>query len=171
MCNVESELLERESPSYREYVEEFPANEHLVPKWAAARAGAPRLAIENYYKDLAWAWPMLALRSRMVLGSIERGRDFEIDVIAVDGGVLTDALWWESEVPYPLPLRPIWPGFAVNTLSYAAILWLLICGPFVLRRLVRRRRGLCPACAYPMGDSATCTECGRELPSRARPAT
>ncbi len=41
-----------------------------------------------------------------------------------------------------LPLGMIWPGFAVNTLFFAAILWLLIPGPFVLRRFIRRRRGL-----------------------------
>ena len=28
-----------------------------------------------------------------------------------------------------LPLGVIWPGFAVNTLFYATILWLLIFGP------------------------------------------
>ncbi len=77
-----------------------------------------------------------------------------------------------------LPLRPTWPGFAINTLFYAAILWLLwslIRGPFVLRRFLRRflrlrrgRRGLCPKCAYPMGESAVCTECGKPLPRRQR---
>ncbi len=61
------------------------------------------------------------------------------------------------------PLRPLWPGFAANTLFYAAILWLMICGPFALRRLIRRRRGLCPACAYPMGGSDVCSECGKPL--------
>ena len=64
-----------------------------------------------------------------------------------------------------IPLRPIWPGFAVNTLFYATILWLLIAGPFALRRFLRVRRGLCPKCAYPMGESYVCTECGRALPS------
>ena len=63
-----------------------------------------------------------------------------------------------------LPLRPLWPGFALNTFLYAAILWLLIPGPFALRRLRRVRRGLCPKCAYPMGESSVCTECGRSLP-------
>jgi hypothetical protein len=66
-----------------------------------------------------------------------------------------------------LPLRPIWPGFAINTIFYAAILWLLIPGPFVFRRYIRRRRGLCPWCAYPMGEAEVCTECGRPLPKRA----
>ena len=68
-----------------------------------------------------------------------------------------------------LPLCPIWPGFLLNTLLYAAILWLLIPGPFALRRFLRVRRGRCPKCAYPMGESAVCTECGRPLPRRRTP--
>ncbi len=65
-----------------------------------------------------------------------------------------------------LPLRPIWSGFAANTLFYAVVLWLLICGPFALRRFIRVRRGLCPACAYPRGESDVCSECGKALPNR-----
>ena len=73
------------------------------------------------------------------------------------------------------PLRPFLPGFVFNSVFYAGILWLLLPGPFVLwrfiRRLMRLRRGLCPKCAYPMGESAVCSECGRELPQRVRVAT
>ena len=72
---------------------------------------------------------------------------------------------WSSGDP-AMPLVPIWPAFAVNTLFYATILWLLIPGPFTLRRFLRVRRGLCPKCAYPMGESPVCTECGRLLPKR-----
>ncbi len=64
-----------------------------------------------------------------------------------------------------LPFHPTWPAFAINTLLYAAILWLLAGGPSALRRFLRVRRGLCPKCAYPMGESAVCTECGKPLPS------
>ena len=67
-----------------------------------------------------------------------------------------------------VPTQPIWPGFAVNTIFYSTLLWLLIPGPFVLRRFLRLRRGLCPKCAYPMGESSVCTECGCGLPKRAR---
>ncbi len=64
-----------------------------------------------------------------------------------------------------LPIRPAtWLGLSANTFFYATLLWLLIPGPFVLRRLLRVRRGLCPKCAYPMGESAVCTECGKALP-------
>lgn len=67
-----------------------------------------------------------------------------------------------------LPYRLVWPGFAVNTLFYAAILWLLIASCLALRRFLRLRRGLCPKCAYPMGESAVCTECGGALTNRSR---
>ena len=61
-----------------------------------------------------------------------------------------------------LAYLPIWPGFAINTLFYAGIVWLLIPGPFALRRLIRRRRGLCPACGYDIrhGEHEACPECG-----------
>jgi hypothetical protein len=43
-----------------------------------------------------------------------------------------------------VPLHPHWPGFAINTVFYAAVLWLLFAAPFALRRWRRIRRGLCP---------------------------
>mgnify|MGYP003578232462 CR=1 FL=1 len=55
---------------------------------------------------------------------------------------------------------PLWPGFAINTLFYAGILWVMFAAPFALRRRRRIKRGLCPACAYPVGESIVCTECG-----------
>ena len=62
-----------------------------------------------------------------------------------------------------LPLRLIWHGFLINILFYAALLWLPIRGPFALRRIIRRHRGLCPSCGYPAGDSEVCSECGRPV--------
>jgi hypothetical protein len=63
-----------------------------------------------------------------------------------------------------IPLRPLWPGFALNTLLYAAILFALIRGPFIARRTLRRRRGLCVSCGYDLRgrgpDHAACPECG-----------
>ena len=70
-----------------------------------------------------------------------------------------------------LPLLPTWPGFVVNTLFYAAVLWLLIPGRFLLRRIIRVKRGRCPACAYPMAELSVCTECGKALPGRREAAT
>ena len=61
-----------------------------------------------------------------------------------------------------LPLRPIWPGFAVNTIFYATLLWLFIFAAYALRRRARRKRGLCVACGYDLRGNLPqgCPECG-----------
>jgi hypothetical protein len=61
-----------------------------------------------------------------------------------------------------LPLSPLWPGFAINTLFYAVVVWLIFAAPFKFRRWRRVRRGLCVKCAYDLRgiDSDKCPECG-----------
>jgi len=65
---------------------------------------------------------------------------------------------------YRVPQTILWPGFAINTIFYAAILWLLFAIPGFARRRIRIKRGQCPACAYPIGESPICTECGTPIP-------
>ena len=53
----------------------------------------------------------------------------------------------------------------VNTVFYAAVLWLLLfAAPFALRRWRGIRRGLCPKCAYDLRGSIAqvCPECGAQ---------
>jgi hypothetical protein len=73
-----------------------------------------------------------------------------------------------SGAEFPTSWRLLAVGFAINTLFYAALLWLLFAAPFALRRRRRIKRGLCPACAYPVGDSDVCTECGKPVTPPAR---
>ena len=65
------------------------------------------------------------------------------------------------------PTRPIWPGFVINTTMYTVIIWLLLKAPFAIRGWRRIKRALCPKCAYPIGASDTCTECGRPVKRKA----
>lgn len=58
-------------------------------------------------------------------------------LFSVNDDAEADGLWLERGIrvssdsrkiaagsfPRCLPLRPVWPGFAINTLFYAAILW------------------------------------------------
>ncbi len=59
-----------------------------------------------------------------------------------------------------LPLAPVWPGVALDTVVFAAAAWLLVFGPFALRRRVRRRRRRCVNCGYDAGALEQCPECG-----------
>jgi hypothetical protein len=62
-----------------------------------------------------------------------------------------------------LPYGPLWSGLIVNTIFYAAIVWLMIRSPIETRRRWRELRGRCGACGYPRGESTVCTECGSDL--------
>ena len=56
----------------------------------------------------------------------------------------------------------VWPGFLINTLFYAVVLWLLWSAPFAARRLIRRKRGRCVKCGYDLrgAEHELCPECG-----------
>ncbi len=114
----------------------------------------------------ACGWPMFALQAQWDgrNASVDhtkrwRGGISRTSVVPMSpstNGVLLNEL-------HVLPCGPMWPGFAINTLFYAAILWMLFAAPFALRRLRggrRIKRGLCVKCAYPVGASEVCTECG-----------
>lgn len=64
-----------------------------------------------------------------------------------------------------LPLLPLWPNFALDTLFFA-LAWLpLIFLPGALRRALRRHRGQCPNCADDLSATpatSPCPECGRK---------
>jgi hypothetical protein len=70
---------------------------------------------------------------------------------------------------YTLPYVPIWPGFAINTIFYAAMLWLLWIAPGRIKRVIRIRGHRCPACGYQIapggGIGPVCSECGAALPA------
>lgn len=76
---------------------------------------------------------------------------------------------------YSLPLMPLWPGFAINTLFYSACvatLWLAFATTrhAVNRKRRRRARGLCESCGYDITGLTQCPECGRPATNE-KPAT
>ena len=86
----------------------------------------------------------------------------------------THGLWRVKRIPasvtsrvreHGLPFLPVWPGFAVNSMFYGAIVWLLFAAPWQMRRWWRSHRGRCCVCGYdlrdqPDSDPKTCPECG-----------
>lgn len=143
----------------------------LLPSWSRFQEPSSIDAIydehwqeqqEVTYIEHASGWPALTLRSRFlaVTDLVTRNRvDIPTELLGVP-------LRYGEGYNDHLPLRPIWLGFAINTIFYSVILWMLIVGPFALRkwqRMQRIKRGLCPMCKYRIGTSVVCTECGAKL--------
>ena len=142
----------------------------VVPNWSGFKTPTREYKSMLRYDEMLHAdgrgWPMLALWS-LWPGAVSQE---EAIPPRVKNGIMTSLPWWGELTPRILPLRPIWPGFAINTIFYAAILWLPIRSPFALRRHLRRKRGLCVGCGYDLrGDLARgCPECGwRREPTEA----
>jgi hypothetical protein len=103
-------------------------------------------------------WPILALDG-----------DAWIDISgnSVAERSLTPVDWFNDETRL-LVTAPLWPGFAINTIFYAAMLCLLWFAPGRIKRFIRVHRGRCPACGYIIapGTAAAstpggpCSECG-----------
>ena len=67
--------------------------------------------------------------------------------------------------PVELPIRPLWPGFLINTAFFAVCAWTLTIPLNVvrlMRKSGRRRRGQCVKCGYNVRSTGgpICPECG-----------
>jgi hypothetical protein len=142
--------------------------EHLLHYANAMTAAAANIHFASEFVRIGW--PCLSL-------SGERFEHQAAQVVpAGSTWPLSDStVQWAIELPAPagpqgwmlrgdlLPLRPLWPGFAINTVFYAAIVWLLCAVPLALRRRNRIRKGLCAKCGYDLRGIASepaCPECG-----------
>ena len=121
----------------------------LIPDWSIFAKSDPFAKYTNAdsFTDVAAGWPLLGLHFFGPWSWAE-----------LEAGVN----WNEDRWDFDLPYIPIWPGFAVNTIFYAVILWMLTLGPITARRMIRRKRGHCIKCGYDLrGDfSSGCPECG-----------
>ncbi len=70
---------------------------------------------------------------------------------------------WSTSTPPDTGLVLQW-GVVANPVLTGAAAWVLLVAPTlvwsVARKWSHRRRSLCPHCAYPIGSSEQCTECG-----------
>jgi hypothetical protein len=115
-----------------------------------------------------WAqagWPLRALEG----SRWQEIRVTQLDLASTPTLVRNGWFEWALDIPddrdpYPhsnfLPLRPVWPGTLLNSLLYALTLATILFTPLTIRRVTRSWQGRCPACGYPIDNSAVCTECG-----------
>jgi len=140
-----------------------------VPVPADLAAASPQATATYYHRsegpgrDSEWyddlrvkraGWPFLALRG--------------VDGPLPTRGYLPSTIFLPDSKYVPafarghlLPLGPILPGFAVDTLIYGAAAWVALAVLAGLGATVRKFRGRCPGCGYPRAAGALrCPECG-----------
>jgi hypothetical protein len=117
-------------------------------------------------------WPMLSLSGltrEEQHGTMSGQDDRDVSKYAIRLHSIPAASSMEASLRL-LPLLPIWPGFAINTIFYAVLLWLLWITPGKIRRYRTRRRRMrehrCLACNYQIAEGVgpNCSECGAKLP-------
>ena len=129
----------------------------LTAESGSPRVGGPLFVIVS---EGRCGWPMRSMKYDF-WGTSVAGGHYGSTLPAV--GVMRPLL---REPGFFVPVGVIPVGFVIDSIVYAVVLWLLICGAVVLRRVIRRRRRLCPKCGYPVGESSVCSECGRLLSAR-----
>lgn len=121
-------------------------------------------------------WPLRSHQSTRVWPSDGRpdtaGVQHEYTFVSWDVGIVraTPFVGGSTFLCY-FPVAPMWFGFAFDAAVYGLVVWWMSLGSRAVHRRLRMRRGLCPACAYPVGISPVCTECGKVVKPREQAQT
>jgi hypothetical protein len=138
-----------------------------LPRWARHPKAFPYTPSNFACRVFsARGWPLVSLKYEAVLD----GSSSASDLTTVAGGLRLPWRANQLELGVVFPYRVIPGAFAADTAFYVVVIWVLAGGAHAVRRWIRTRRGLCPYCAYPIGESPVCTECGAELSAPARAA-
>jgi hypothetical protein len=130
--------------------------------WGQFATGEPLPGQSDLGCDVGYGWPLTAAwyqvrgRSRGNLAYTDKLRHAHlISGTPAARGDLTCRV---------IPLRPVWPALAANTVFFSFAWLLAILTLSTARRALRRRRNLCPHCAYDLRATpaaSPCPECGR----------
>jgi len=154
--------------------------------WSTTRAG-DEVGDRSFHMDIAIVgWPMRSLqwelwhRTQYVRDVPSTPMRSTATIYRLDAQ--PEPAWLTGGIPLPsrsgaisgppsknrLPLRPLWAGFAINTVIYATLLWAVwavrrpLCALPRVRRLLRMSGGRCPQCGYDLRGrlESGCPECG-----------
>ena len=118
----------------------------FLPRWSRSLVLDPGVAESGGYLQAidGRGWPFVALAGAVRQPgwwSAAAGSSIQKAGAILLTRVRGDTLVSSEEFRF-LPYRPSWPGFVGNTAFYAALLCIIICGPVLLRRVIRRGREL-----------------------------
>jgi hypothetical protein len=131
-----------------------------------ARVG-PTVIMQKAYgfpcRAMYWNWD-----SGVYVGNTRLGEPFNRAIALPQRPIPPGSRNLDEVRALPTAIIPI--GFVMNTLVYAAALWLLFFGAGTVKRSLRRHRNRCPACGYDLRGTQheQCPECGGAITGRPR---
>lgn len=158
------------------YLDIFPKIEPVDlynrPNWSQVDYSNPAQEYHEhwvYFIEDARGWPLLSMSSFTAMGVDPLGEKLLFETsggFSVPDSLRSQPLYEDIEEEWfnrpIIPLSPIWPGFAINTIIYAVIVWILWSSMFATRNFMRNKRGLCIKCGYDLRgtEHEVCPECG-----------
>lgn len=109
----------------------------------------------QYVREAGWPFRALDAEARSDQSLEPRSR-YAIDLGMIRGGLHNKTGLW-------LPLHPRWPGFLLNTVFYAMILWPISLLPGLYTHILRKIANKCPSCGTDIGVDSVCEQCGEDL--------
>ena len=105
-----------------------------------------------------------AIRVELVSGGLALGWPF-ISMVTNEEPRLSTTTYRPNrfDIVTKTPMQIYVRGYLVDVIFYTVIAFVVFWLPGMVRRYVRRRRGLCVACGYPIGVSERCSECGHVI--------
>ncbi len=148
------------------HVDERPSD--LGWSWGQSSSSEWIVTLEVLY-EVRSGWPVAAMRSRRVTNWDEEKFTYvtQCDGLEVPASSLGERMRFTLEgnslnSPYrPVPLVPVWPGFAVCSGFWAVCVGAAWYVPGMVRGAMRRRQGLCGKCGYEVRGLTACPECGQ----------
>jgi hypothetical protein len=143
----------------------------VMPRWAthSVPGSAATLPTGHEVSEVAVGWPFRCLTGGMMIKEVwiaesdSFNRELSIFTCVPLGPITIDGVTGYLGTVPVLPLRPLPAQLVGNAAIFATVGFLAVRVTLTLMGLrahLRRRRGLCPRCAYRLVDGATCSECG-----------
>ncbi len=159
-------------PLIRKALAEFPGASRGGPGAPRWPRWVPPISSDPDDRLVTWGaraagWPMLCLRSISHASAGDAALKWSWSIPILPAGAYAKHFIRDPAMG-SLPLLPDPIGFTVNTAAFGSIWFLIFTGYATATHAFRRRRGLCPRCAYDLKGLALgspCPECGGDAPA------
>ena len=130
-----------------------------LPSWSRANSRPNMEKFGDRVYEVAAGWPVVSWSGEMREDNIHNEISFWFCWRIQNGN--------KTDFPLLIPFKPVFVGFVFDASVWGVMAWMIFnivsSSHSYLLCSLRRRKGLCPTCAYNITDLTTCPECGNPV--------